>query len=641
MGKKDSGIDKDLLSFVTGLDADASADRRNLNKSTALAEHAQEGEQVSIAELTAVLDDETGFADLKKRIGDIVEAENAVGKRGVANVEIVAAPLASHEQKRLERKAAYELSSKEVNKWIPVIRANRNAKVLSFPAKQPRPTPSTGDILATAFEPKTDLEKTMNEMLKKSGMDTEEGITTAEQLEMSKLTPEEVERRYQELAKRRALLFFNEQKNKRQSKIKSKTFRKVVKREKERRMVKDVDASGERLTEEEIREERMKAELGRIKERMTLKTRKATKWAHDLMQKRRLESGSREEVMQQVRDKDRLRQEIFGKASQYAEEFSGSELDSDNAEGDHFHDEEDSSDEEGTTEDFKSLSKSKKKRHCEDDYVETSEESGIDSFSGHEMSGEMDEIFEDKPEAAAPIGRRVFAPTNPINKEIESLPNVSTKKSKNPETVSSIFGDDEVILPVADKAKPKSSSGRTRRLKGKMQIPNLFAPEDEQSITLDEKTKGQLEVIKQAFDGDNVFAEFQQRKQEEIDEDKPKDVDLTLPGWGTWGGLDIEAPKGKIILKAQEGLDPRKRKDANLSHVIIHEKRSKKMAKLMIDRPPFPFKSHEEYERSLQKPVGKEWNCATNFTKNIQSRVRVKVGSIIDPIKFVKKDYSK
>jgi U3 small nucleolar RNA-associated protein 14 len=54
----------------------------------------------------------------------------------------------------------------------------------------------------------------------------------------------------------------------------------------------------------------------------------------------------------------------------------------------------------------------------------------------------------------------------------------------------------------------------------------------------------------------------------------------------------------------------------------------------MVGKIPYPFKTREEYEASLGKPVGKEWNCATNYVKKITPRIQVKVGSIIDPIKF-------
>lgn len=147
-------------------------------------------------------------------------------------------------------------------------------------------------------------------------------------------------------------------------------------------------------------------------------------------------------------------------------------------------------------------------------------------------------------------------------------------------------------------------------------------------------------MIKEAFASDNVFTQFQAQKEAEIQADAPKEVDLTLPGWGSWAGQGLPAPAMGRVIKKVPGLDPKKRRDAQMKHVIIHEKRAKKVGKLMVDKVPFPFKSREEYERSLNTPVGKEWNPQTNYVSRIRPRIQVKVGSIIDPIKFVKKDYT-
>lgn len=50
-----------------------------------------------------------------------------------------------------------------------------------------------------------------------------------------------------------------------------------------------------------------------------------------------------------------------------------------------------------------------------------------------------------------------------------------------------------------------------------------------------------------------------------------------MPGWGAWSGPGITTkPKVKVIVKAG-GVDVEKRKDFNLKHVIINEKRQKKV----------------------------------------------------------------
>lgn len=52
-------------------------------------------------------------------------------------------------------------------------------------------------------------------------------------------------------------------------------------------------------------------------------------------------------------------------------------------------------------------------------------------------------------------------------------------------------------------------------------------------------------TIAEAFEDDDVVAEFAEEKQKIIDEEKPKDIDLTLPGWGEWGGFGLAVSKRK------------------------------------------------------------------------------------------------
>lgn len=67
--------------------------------------------------------------------------------------------------------------------------------------------------------------------------------------------------------------------------------------------------------------------------------------------------------------------------------------------------------------------------------------------------------------------------------------------------------------------------------------------EDEEDFSANEK-KRRL-TIAEAFEDDNVIEEFIQEKRSAVDQDKPKDIDLTLEGWGTWTGIGIQTSKKK------------------------------------------------------------------------------------------------
>ena len=52
-------------------------------------------------------------------------------------------------------------------------------------------------------------------------------------------------------------------------------------------------------------------------------------------------------------------------------------------------------------------------------------------------------------------------------------------------------------------------------------------------------------TIAQAFASDDVMEEFVAEKKAVLDRDKPKDIDLTLPGWGDWAGTGLKPSRRK------------------------------------------------------------------------------------------------
>jgi U3 small nucleolar RNA-associated protein 14 len=70
----------------------------------------------------------------------------------------------------------------------------------------------------------------IQQALEASGMDSEQNLTKAETLAMRQLSMEEVKQRQSELRRTKCLLFYHEQKLKRIKKIKSRTYRKILKK---------------------------------------------------------------------------------------------------------------------------------------------------------------------------------------------------------------------------------------------------------------------------------------------------------------------------------------------------------------------------------------------------------------------------
>ena len=94
------------------------------------------------------------------------------------------------------------------------------------------------------------------------------------------------------------------------------------------------------------------------------------------------------------------------------------------------------------------------------------------------------------------------------------------------------------------------------------------------------------------------------------------------------------APAHLLACRPQELLDAAaaSRKDAALRHVIISEKRNKKASKFTTAGVPFPFKTREQFERSLRNPLGLEWNTAASHAQQVEPRVRTVRGTTILPI---------
>ena len=75
-----------------------------------------------------------------------------------------------------------------------------------------------------------------------------------------------------------------------------------------------------------------------------------------------------------------------------------------------------------------------------------------------------------------------------------------------------------------------------------------------------------------------------------------------------------------------------KRKDAALRNVVISEKRDKKAAAFTTSGVPFPFKTREQFERSVRAPLGPEWNPAASHAALTKPKVHTLKGVIIDPL---------
>ncbi|KIJ35494.1 hypothetical protein M422DRAFT_262278, partial [Sphaerobolus stellatus SS14] len=102
---------------------------------------------------------------------------------------------------------------------------------------------------------------------------------------------------------------------------------------------------------------------------------------------------------------------------------------------------------------------------------------------------------------------------------------------------------------------------------------------------------------------------------------------------GSWGGRGVKRnPTAKKVIKKVAGIDPTARADHGKPHVIISEKKDKKAAKYLVKDLPYPYTSKAQFERSMEVPIGTEWNTRVGFQRATLPRVVKKMGAVIDPL---------
>lgn len=611
-------LDNDLLGFVNALEdldvpeeegdnfqtfADLSDGEEEQRKPKKKAKNSKTtlalAGDADLDDFTAVLDgDDASFAGLKKRMSVIGGGSEEGSRRPV---KIVEAPLPTAQQNQIDRSVAYEKTVRDVSKWSGIIQKNRDAEQLKFPLlNQQTSTNVSSHTMVSTFEASTDLEKEISSLIQRDGVSSKPSSEdTSNELPTIHLNPDQL---FQEISKIRSSKFFAEIKTRRQSKIKSKKYRKMLAKERMKAEAEAIAAgnlselgklgllSGTAEDSEIRRERRMKAEMERARERLTLRTRKVNKWAQDLLTKRHGDADGRLRVLEQIREKERLRQEIYG-------------LD-DKLDGE----EESSSDSES-----------------EEDSAEESEEEAEDH---HQDDAEVQEIFDRVTEENTVVtGRFKFSASGE-----ENVVRASGDGSDDDENL-----DDEIDRSILKKTIAKKPGNQAASKSFNVTDDFSGASEDESSS----KWKVQKDLIREAFADDEVFTDFAGEKDAIVDSEAPKTIDVTLPGWGVWAGAGISAedsvPKHKKFVIHKKGLDPRARLDKDLKHVIINERRIKAAAKAFtIPKTPFPFTSPEMHARHISQPIGKEWNTVTTYKKRIQPKIVAKAGSIIKPIKFFK-----
>ena len=135
------------------------------------------------------------------------------------------------------------------------------------------------------------------------------------------------------------------------------------------------------------------------------------------------------------------------------------------------------------------------------------------------------------------------------------------------------------------------------------------------------------------------FQAFAEDKQREIEADAPREIDVTIPGWGAWVGKGVHKPSQqhraqgqRKFVKHVDGIPVEARRDGHLSHVILNERRDRKSVKYLVRDLPFPYTSASQHEHRLRQPLGPEWTTLTTQRAATMPSVLTRPGVLIEPI---------
>lgn len=540
-----------------------------------LSDDDSEGEDSAQTKKKVTLDDirtHTSSAFGTRALARLDELE----KRSKGKSEVVKARLGRRIEQRVDRSAAYEIAKEEISKWDETVQQNRRAEHLEFPLQQNR---SAADDLTMGLNDEGEL-------------DSEQLV---HQLQDRKVSLEEVRARRNELRKMREQMFREEMKARRVKKIKSKTYRKIHKREREREAQVTAQLEGEDLEDDEDEYDKL---VARARERMQLKHKNTSKWARD-MKKMNLnkDKGNRAELEEMLRRGEELSQKVEGSDN----ESSGDELPSEDEEEEEVpnapkqpksimdmkfmkdaeerlkrsnreeisaihrmqegRDAEDSEDEGDTALQIinqgrrrygpgaKESQDETKKTLQKSNELEDDESSNILKKRGrnievrHVFDSEFDSVKEKKKQSTSDA-------SNPWIQDVDagsvtkgsSLRVVDRDSSKSEKTEAKLRRAKQKAV----KAGAKSSSADTDadiqiNVNDILQVRGIH--DEEQNV--DEVTDAmvtmiaksgrtefqQKELVKRAFAGDDVVRDFEDEKARVVEDEGDKEVDVTLPGW--------------------------------------------------------------------------------------------------------------
>lgn len=578
---------------------------------------------------------------MKKKLKKMKKEERVEeGKKGTS--QRLDVPLARRRQDQIDRIAAYEQTNKTLDRWSDTVKQNRRADHLMFPLPDTLADAGLDNSELLPLNKKTagtELEQAIMSIMEESGL----GPASQSQKNQEKkvdangeeqtISRSELKELWAQRRKDREMQSREQKRSKRIKKIKSKTYRRVHRKERlgeEAKLHEEMKASGEIDSEDE----REAAARRRALERVGAK-HKDSKWAKMGSKAGRAawDDDYRAGLTDMARRDEELRRRVEGRTGGSDGEDGDSDATSSSGDEDgnsRFLKELDGDDEDADEGPHANLMKLKFMQRAEAARKQENDE--LVAEIRRDLDSGSDQ--EDEDDTEVQVGRRSYGLPEQkkrlLREEKLSIANGAKQKSSKGGLSSSnihispateindapsapggqgawssgksavaerkkkkIRGDrSEDVLELHDttlaslpakpsKSKPQSKTASKGAIEG---LPSASHAGDDSS---DDEIHHPLavrdiELANRAFAGDEVVAEFEAEKEAIMSDDDEKMVDNTMPGWGSWAGEGIskrslKRNKGKVMTK-KEGIKKKDRKDAKLERVIINEKRNRKVS---------------------------------------------------------------
>ncbi|XP_051750452.1 U3 small nucleolar RNA-associated protein 14 homolog A isoform X2 [Ctenopharyngodon idella] len=638
------------------------------------------GEKVVLSDLLGTVEKTPGTSNkTKKQLRNLEKSK-----------ETLELPLHKQETEKIQRCIAFEKTAEEVARWKTIVMKNQRAEQMVFPLIQEPLGAKRVEQVVAGWKAQTPLEKEIFSLLHNNSQPVNDPILTPiEEASLKAMSLEEAKIRRAELQKARALQSYYEAKAKREKRIKSRKYHKIQKKARRKEFLKQFEEMVKTNPQAAL-EELKKLEMSRMQERMSLKHQNKSKWAKAKAIMAKYDDSARKAMQEQLQINKDLTQKIVV-LSDDEHESKGEELetvpdfvndpepiiDSVNPwmKGQLTREEpevscitpEDAQTAEEENKEEELLGEFERKRRLrqadEEGLTPTEEKEHASEVVGEDVveiadNEENDDKEEEEEEEEEEVDVSEFntlfklmrsEKTQEAQKDGEELLEEGPYRVRNMEdleVLGEVFEPQAIVAPSLPQTSVVEATSEPTNKKNKEIDLNEVLTKEANVIkvpflptVVEEEHDEQISIIKEAFAGDDVISDFIKDKRNEEAAGRPKEVDLTLPGWGEWGGVGLKPSRWKRNRFTVKMAPPPPRRDQKLPDVIISENKRTPISYHQVSYVPFPFQNVAQFESCIRTPIGHTWNTHSVVKKMTKPNVVTTMGAIIEPI--VKEDFIK